>query len=125
MRRSCMRRGVFAGTPGERPVPRGAGRLLCLTPSHPRHDLERLGVMWGTGHCENDGGIWQGALTGMEYETADGSLGATSGVMVGGGDYTGYAFCFNFDGRQHRPDVDRWHGVAYMGQPPVPKPPAE
>jgi hypothetical protein len=76
------------------------------------------GVMWGTTRIENDGGTWEGPFTGMEYEAADGGLFATSGVMVGGDEYAGYAFYYQLDARQHSGVVDRWHGVVYKGQPP-------
>jgi hypothetical protein len=80
------------------------------------------GVMWGTARIENDDGTWEGPFIGMEYETAEGGLVATSGAMVGSGDYAGYTFYGQADARQHSGVVDRWHGVVYKGQPPVPDP---
>lgn len=60
----------------------------------------------------------------VEYETAEGGLVATSGVMVGSGDHAGYVFYGQADARLHSGEVDRWHGVVHEGQLPVPEPPA-
>jgi hypothetical protein len=61
----------------------------------------------------------------MEYETAEGGLYATSGVMTGSGEYADYAFYYHVDAEQHGGDLLGWHGVVYKGQPPVPEMPAE
>jgi hypothetical protein len=83
------------------------------------------GVMWGTTRIENAGGTWEGPFIGMEYETAEGGLFATSGAMTGSGEYADYAFYYHIDAEQHGGDLLRWHGVVYKGQPPVPEMPAD
>jgi hypothetical protein len=76
------------------------------------------GIEWGTLRVENAGGTWVGPYTGMWYDTPEGAFTATSGMLVGDGDYAGYTMSLWLDVLQNSP-VGKFHGVIFKGQPPA------
>ena len=77
------------------------------------------GIMWGTLRIENDGGTWEGPMSGITYETPDGGFYTLDGWLTGDGDYAGYTFYFQEerDRAVNPPRVFR--GIIYKGQPPA------
>ena len=76
------------------------------------------GIGWGTLRVENAGGTWVGPYTDMIYTPPEGAFTATSGMLVGDGDYAGYTMSLWLDVLQSSP-VGKFHGVIFKGQPPA------
>ena len=75
------------------------------------------GIEWGTLRVENAAGTWVGPYTAMGYTPPEGASNPTSGMLVGDGDYAGYAMSLWLDFLQKTPVGI--HGVIFKGQPPA------
>ena len=83
------------------------------------------GIMCGTIKLENDDGTWEGAYTGMEFETSDGDFFTSSGWLSGSGSYAGYSAYIQTTANQGGAGTGTTHGVVFKGQPPLVEPAAE
>ena len=71
-----------------------------------------IGMSWGTYRLENEGGAWSGTFT-----SADGPpLAASSGFLVGEGDYVGLTYYWH----QDMGDEISVVGIIFPGDPPTP-----
>ena len=96
--------------------PRASGTLSGF--ANADVDLETgNGIEWGTLRIENAGGTWVGPYTAMEYRPPEGVFTATSGMLVGDGDYAGHTMSLWLDWVQNGPG--KVHGVIFKGQPPA------
>jgi hypothetical protein len=112
------RDGVFDG-PVEFSDPRVSGQWTT-SPLH--QDVDRStgqGIMWGTLRVENDGGTWEGPMSGVIYQAPEGGFYTTEGWLTGDGDYAGYTFFFQEERDQAINPPRVFRGIIYKGQPPA------
>lgn len=74
------------------------------------------GRMWGTGHVIRDGGMFEGAISGLHYPLTEEISGYTaSGWLTGTGDFEGLTYFYrgSRDGEQMS-----FEGIIYEGEAP-------
>jgi hypothetical protein len=117
------RDGVVTGT-AEWSDPRASGTFTSTFNVDVDPDTGH-GIMWSWIRVENDGGTWEGPLSGMEYEPPEGDFYTMDGWLIGDGGYAGYTLYVQVDAFQGGGPVRTAHGVIFKGQPPTAEPPAD
>lgn len=77
------------------------------------------GIMWGTLRIENDGGTWEGPMSGIIYAAPEGEFYTIDSWLSGDGDYAGYTFYFQEQRDQADNPPQVFRGIIYKGQPPA------